>query len=45
MVSLIVAMSTNRVIGRDGDLPWHLDRSEDSIKSNLYRARKLLLAR
>lgn len=24
MVSLIVAMSTNRVIGRDGDLPWHL---------------------
>lgn len=22
--SLIVAMSTNRVIGRDGDLPWHL---------------------
>jgi len=24
VVSLIVAMSTNRVIGRDGDLPWHL---------------------
>ena len=24
MVSLIVAMSANRVIGRDGDLPWHL---------------------
>lgn len=24
MVSLIVAMSSNRVIGRDGDLPWHL---------------------
>ena len=23
-VSLIVALSTNRVIGRDGDLPWHL---------------------
>lgn len=22
--SLIVAMSSNRVIGRDGDLPWHL---------------------
>lgn len=24
MVSLIVAMSSNRVIGRGGDLPWHL---------------------
>lgn len=24
MVSLIVAMSSNRVIGRNGDLPWHL---------------------
>ena len=24
MVSLIVAVSTNGVIGRDGDLPWHL---------------------
>lgn len=24
MISLIVAMSSNRVIGRDGDLPWHL---------------------
>jgi dihydrofolate reductase len=24
LVSLIVAMSSNRVIGRDGDLPWHL---------------------
>lgn len=24
MVSLIVAMSTNGVIGREGDLPWHL---------------------
>lgn len=23
-VSLIVAMERNRVIGRDGDLPWHL---------------------
>ncbi len=26
-VSLIVAMATNRVIGRDGGLPWHI--SED----------------
>lgn len=24
MLSLIAAMSENRVIGRDGDLPWHL---------------------
>jgi dihydrofolate reductase len=24
MISLIVAMSRNRVIGRDGKLPWHL---------------------
>ncbi len=24
MISLIVARSENRVIGRDGDLPWHL---------------------
>ena len=24
MISLIVAMSSNGVIGRDGDLPWHL---------------------
>jgi dihydrofolate reductase len=23
-VNLIVAMSSNRVIGRNGDLPWHL---------------------
>lgn len=25
-LSLIAAMSENRVIGRDGDLPWHLPR-------------------
>ncbi len=24
MISIIVAMSENRVIGRSGDLPWHL---------------------
>lgn len=24
VVSIIVAMSENRVIGRDGDLPWHI---------------------
>jgi dihydrofolate reductase len=26
IVSAIAAMSSNRVIGRDGDLPWHLPR-------------------
>ncbi|MGB3081051.1 MAG: dihydrofolate reductase, partial [Saprospiraceae bacterium] len=26
IISAIVAMSTNRVIGRDGGLPWHLPR-------------------
>lgn len=26
VVSAIAAMSSNRVIGRDGDLPWHLPR-------------------
>ncbi len=26
LISAIAAMSTNRVIGRDGDLPWHLPR-------------------
>ena len=24
MISMIVALATNRVIGRDNDLPWHL---------------------
>ena len=24
MIALVVAYSSNRVIGRDGDLPWHL---------------------
>jgi dihydrofolate reductase len=26
IISAIAAMSTNRVIGRDGDLPWHLPK-------------------
>jgi dihydrofolate reductase len=26
LISAIAAMSSNRVIGRDGDLPWHLPR-------------------
>jgi dihydrofolate reductase len=26
IISAIAAMSSNRVIGRDGDLPWHLPR-------------------
>lgn len=33
-LSLIVAMARNRVIGRDGDLPWHLS-------ADLKRFRKL----
>lgn len=36
MISLIVALSNNHVIGRDGDLPWHL--SED-----LRRFKKLTM--
>ncbi len=30
--SLIFAMSENRVIGRDGDLPWHLPRDLKHFK-------------
>ena len=32
-VSLIVAMSENQMIGRDGDLPWHLGRDLKRFKS------------
>ena len=32
MVSLIVAMSSNGVIGRDGDLPWHLPAELARVK-------------
>ena len=32
-VSLIVAMSENHMIGRDGDLPWHLGRDLKRFKS------------
>ena len=32
IVSGIVAMSTNRVIGRDGGLPWHLPRDMKYFK-------------
>ncbi len=32
IVSAIVAMSSNRVIGRDGDLPWHLPRDMKYFK-------------
>ena len=35
-ISLIVAMSKNRVIGRNGDLPWHLS-------SDLKRFKKLTM--
>lgn len=33
IISAIVAMSTNRVIGRDGDLPWHLPRDMKYFKA------------
>ena len=33
IISAIVAMSTNRVIGRDGDLPWHLPRDMKFFKA------------
>ena len=32
IISAIVAMSTNRVIGRDGGLPWHLPRDMKYFK-------------
>ena len=32
IISAIVAMSTNRVIGRDGGLPWHLPRDMKFFK-------------
>ncbi len=32
-VSLIVAVSSNGVIGRDGDLPWHLPRDLRHFKA------------
>ncbi len=32
IVSLIAAMSENRVIGRDGALPWHLPRDMQRFK-------------
>lgn len=33
LVSAIAAMSSNRVIGRDGDLPWHLPRDMKFFKN------------
>jgi dihydrofolate reductase len=33
IVSLIAAMSENRVIGRDGDLPWRLPRDMHRFKT------------
>lgn len=33
IISAIAAMSTNRVIGRDGDLPWHQSRDMKFFKA------------
>ena len=33
IISAIVAMSSNRVIGKDGGLPWHLPRDMKFFKS------------
>ena len=33
IISAIAAMSSNRVIGRDGDLPWHLPRDMKFFKN------------
>ncbi|MBV7433661.1 dihydrofolate reductase [Cardiobacteriaceae bacterium TAE3-ERU3] len=33
-INLIVAQSNNRVIGRDGDMPWHLPRDLKWFKSH-----------
>lgn len=33
IISAIVAMSSNRVIGREGDLPWHLPRDMKYFKA------------
>ena len=31
-ISIIVAMSKNRVIGRDNDMPWHLSNDLKNFK-------------
>ena len=37
MISIIVAMAKNRVIGRDGDLPWH-------VSADLRRFKQLTMS-
>lgn len=44
LISLIVAMSQNRVIGRDGGLPWHLPADLQRFKQ-LTMGQTLLMGR
>lgn len=44
LISLIVAMSQNRVIGRDGRLPWHLPADLQRFKQ-LTMGQTLLMGR
>lgn len=44
LISLIVAMSRNRVIGRDGQIPWHLPADLQRFK-RLTMGQTLLMGR
>jgi dihydrofolate reductase len=44
IISAIAAMSSNRVIGKDGDLPWHLPRDMKYFKDTT-RGHHIILGR
>jgi len=44
LISIIVAMAQNRVIGRDGDMPWHLPADLKRFKQ-LTMGQTLLMGR